>query len=203
MWARCAASGYLHIFDVYQGKVTGVGNDKDISGCGLGGNVVLKLCSTLPEKRNFKIFADNYFSNFTMIKELTQRDLFYVGTINSNRLHGAPLKSEKEMKAEGRGAFDCVVKTTTNISLVRWLGNKCVTVVSSYLGAESHDAVRRYDKKQKKTHHCSKAICHRRVQRVDGWSRFAGHDVLIVQVSAQVQRVVLVHLLSYFDHCPG
>ena len=86
-----------------------------------------------------------------MIKELTQRDLFYVGTINSNRLHGAPLKSEKEMKAEGRGAFDCVVQTTTKISLVRWLDNKCVTVVSSYLGAESHHAVRRYDRKQKNT----------------------------------------------------
>ena len=148
LWARCAASGYLHIFDVYQGKGTGIGNDEDISGCGLGGNVVLKLCSTLPEKH--KIFADNYFSDFAMIKELTQRDLFYVGTINSNRLHRAPLKSEKEMKAEGRGAFDCVVETTTNISLVRWLDNKCVTVVSSYLGAESHDAVCRYDRKQKK-----------------------------------------------------
>ena len=150
LWARCAAFGYLHIFDVHQGKGTGIGNDEDISGCGLGGNVVLKLCSTLPEKHNFKIFADNYFSNFAMIKELTQRDLFYVGTINSNRLHGAPLKSEKEMKAEGRGAFDCVVQTTTKISLVRWLDNKCVTVVSSYLGAESHHAVRRYDRKQKK-----------------------------------------------------
>jgi len=45
-------------------KGTGIENGDKLSDCGLGGNVVLKLCSSLPEKHNFKIFADNYFSNF-------------------------------------------------------------------------------------------------------------------------------------------
>ena len=150
LWARCAASGYLHIFDVYQGKGTGIGNDEDISGCGLGGNVVLKLCSTLPEKHNFKIFADNYFFKFCNNKGIDTKGSILCWHNQQQSATWAPLKSEKEMKAEGRGAFDCVVETTTNISLVCWLDNKCITVVSSYLGAESHDAVRRYDRKQKK-----------------------------------------------------
>jgi hypothetical protein len=54
-----------------------------------------------------------------MVSELERRGLHYVGTINSNRLHGAPLKSEKELKKEGRGAHDSVVETTKNMSLVR------------------------------------------------------------------------------------
>ena len=54
----------------------------------------------------------------------------------NNRLHGAPLKSEKELKKEVRGSGHCVVETTKNLSLVSWLDNKCVTVVSSYLAAE-------------------------------------------------------------------
>jgi len=152
LWARCGASGFLHVFDIYQGKGTGLLKQNccdDFSDCGLGGNVVLQLCSDLPEKHNFKIFADNFFSNFAMIEKLKEKDLFYVGTINSNRIHGAPLKTEKVLKAEGRGSYDSVVETTTNISLVRRFDNKCVTVVSSFIGAEPHDDVRRYDRKQK------------------------------------------------------
>lgn len=149
LWARCASTGFLHVFDIYQGKGTGRGDDDDVSDCGLGGNVVLKLCSSLPRNQKFKVFADNYFSNLAMVNELKQRGLYYVGTINSNRLHGAPLKSEKELKKEGRGAYDSVVETTKNISLVRWLDNKCVTVVSSYLSTEPTDSVRRYDRSKK------------------------------------------------------
>ena len=40
-------------------------------------------------------------------------------------------------------------KKNKNISLIRWIENKCVTEVSSYLGAEQHGDVRRYDRKQK------------------------------------------------------
>ena len=75
LWARCAATGFLHVFDIYQGKGTGMGTDGDLPDCGLGGNVVLKLCSSLPENHNFKIFADNFFSNFSMVSELQQRSI--------------------------------------------------------------------------------------------------------------------------------
>lgn len=84
-----------------------------------------------------------------MVSALKKQNLYYVGTIRNNRLHGAPLKSEKELKKEGRGAYHSVVETTNNLSLVRWLDNKCVTVVSSYLGAEPADSVQRYDRSKK------------------------------------------------------
>ncbi|XP_028396032.1 piggyBac transposable element-derived protein 2-like [Dendronephthya gigantea] len=149
LWARCSSTGFLHVFDIYQGKGTGMDDNDNVPDCGLGGNVVLKLCSALPSDRNFKVFADNFFSNFAMVSELEKRGLHYVGTINSNRLHGAPLKSEKELKKEGRGAHDSVVETTKNLSLVRWFDNKCVTMISSYIGAEEVDSVRRYDRSKK------------------------------------------------------
>jgi hypothetical protein len=84
-----------------------------------------------------------------MVSELERRGLHYVGTINSNRLHGAPLKSEKELKKEGRGAHDSVVETTKNMSLVRWYDNKCVSMISSYIGPEEVDSVQRYDRSKK------------------------------------------------------
>ena len=76
----------------------------------------------IQSNRNFKIFADNYFSNLAMAGELAKRGFCDVGTITKKRLHGAPLKSEKKLKKEGRGSYHCVVWTTQNLSLVRFVG---------------------------------------------------------------------------------
>ncbi|KAK6183341.1 hypothetical protein SNE40_010841 [Patella caerulea] len=81
---------------------------------------------------------------------MKKRALHYTGTINANRLNNAPLPSEKELKKEGRGHMSSVYETTNNLSLVRWLDNKCVTLISSYLGTEPVDNVKRYDKSLKK-----------------------------------------------------
>lgn len=62
LWARCSLTGFLHVFDIYQGKNAAIEDERSVSGCGLGRNVVLKLCSNLLAERNFKIFADNFFS---------------------------------------------------------------------------------------------------------------------------------------------
>ena len=49
LWGRCSVDGFLHDFDVYQGKGTGITNrNEEIPNCGIGGNVVIQLCSTLP-----------------------------------------------------------------------------------------------------------------------------------------------------------
>lgn len=78
--------------------------------------MVLRLCYSLQGDRNFKIFAHNFFSNYSVVQELKQKGHMYAGTINANRLHGAPMKSEKELKKEEPGAFDCVVQTDKNVS---------------------------------------------------------------------------------------
>ncbi|XP_014675102.1 PREDICTED: piggyBac transposable element-derived protein 3-like [Priapulus caudatus] len=146
LWGRCDSSGFLHQFDVYQGRGSGLVGDAP--NCGLGGNVVLMLCQSLPEKRNFKICADNFFSNFAMIYELKKRDMFYIGTVRKDRLHGAPLKTE-DLKKIGRGAHHSVIETTRNLFLLRWYDNKCVNMVSSYVCATPVAPVRRYDRKKK------------------------------------------------------
>ncbi len=145
---RASPSGILHTFDVYQGKGTGLGGD-ETAGCGLGGNVVLQLTETLP-KKPFKIFADNFFTNFAMAAKLKKRGLQYTGTIAANRLHKAPLKYEKELRKDGRGAYSSVYESNNDLSLVRWLNNKAVTLLSTYLGPMPTSKVKRYYRSQKK-----------------------------------------------------
>ena len=48
-------------------------------------------------------------------------------TMRSNRTKNAPLKSEKELKKSGRGAFDAAV-STDGILIVSWYDNKQVSL---------------------------------------------------------------------------
>ena len=70
-------------------------------------------------------------------------EIHCVGTIRSNRLQGCPLKSEKEMKAIGRGAIDIATDANCGITVVRWLDNRIVTATSTYVGAEPLSSVKR------------------------------------------------------------
>ncbi|XP_064614523.1 piggyBac transposable element-derived protein 3-like [Liolophura sinensis] len=148
LWGRCDASGFLHDFNVYQGKGTGIEAD-GADGCGLGGNVVLQLCSSLERDRGYKIFADNYFSNFNLAVEMKNRGFQYTGTVNKNRLHNAPLESDKDLAKRGRGSYDTVTLKEGNLALLKWQDNKTVTMMSTYLSAEPLTKVKRYDRAQK------------------------------------------------------
>ena len=59
------------------------------------------------------------------------------------------LKSEKQLKKEGRGTSDCQVDERCNIAHVCWYDNKVVTLVSSYVAVESQDGARHWDKTKK------------------------------------------------------
>ena len=74
LWGGCSSTGFLHDFDVYQGRGTGIDGD-NVEACGLGGNVVLQLCKSISSGHNYKTFADNYFSNFCMVEELMMQGL--------------------------------------------------------------------------------------------------------------------------------
>ncbi|XP_064601159.1 piggyBac transposable element-derived protein 3-like [Liolophura sinensis] len=150
LWARCSSSEFCHDFAVYQGKGTGM-DEQYAPNCGLGGNVVLQLCESLLRNHQYKIFSDNYFTNFEMVVQITKRNYGqFLGTIQTNRCHKAPLKTEKQLALTGRGSMDSVYEKDRNLVVVRWNDNKSVTLLSTYIGTEPIDTVKRYDKAQKK-----------------------------------------------------
>jgi hypothetical protein len=100
LWGRAGSSGIYYDFDMYQGKDSEKGPDS----IGVGGDVVLKLVSSLAPL-NYNIFAD-FFTSLPLVKALKEKSLWYVGTVRSNRLKGCTLKDEKELKRDGRGSVD-------------------------------------------------------------------------------------------------
>ncbi|XP_036412767.1 piggyBac transposable element-derived protein 3-like [Colossoma macropomum] len=143
IWGRCSSSGILCDFVVYQG---GTGKKTLL---GMGGDVVVKLCETLPSNQNYKVFADNFFSSAPLVLKLLQREIYFVGTLRSNRLAGCQLEDEKDLAKRGRGSFDVRVEKEESIAIVKWYDNRSVTLISSYCAIEPQDKVRRWSKSGK------------------------------------------------------
>lgn len=65
-------------------------------------------------------------------------------------MRGCKLKTEKELKTEGRGSFDSKFDRNSKISIVCWLDNRIVQLSSTLAAVEPVTSVRRWDKKQQK-----------------------------------------------------
>ena len=98
IWGRSGISGFLYDFGIYQGKLKSISD----TSLGVSADVVINLTSSLPDKHNFKVFADNFFTNLPLIVELRKRNIYFVGTIRGSRMKKCPLLSEKDLKMNGR-----------------------------------------------------------------------------------------------------
>jgi len=100
MYARAGKSSYLYQFEI-EGDNHLTTIDPEI---GSAGNVVIRLTKCIPP--NSFISYDNYFSTIKLIKFLNAKQYHVVSTIRASRLNSSLLKSDKQLKREGRGSFD-------------------------------------------------------------------------------------------------
>ncbi|CAB4024272.1 Hypothetical predicted protein [Paramuricea clavata] len=108
------------------------------------------MTDTLPDGKNSKAFADNYFSSVALAEKLKKHQIYYIGTVKMNRVTGNKLLKPKEMKKTARGHCVAQVERNTNVVCVQWNDNKVVGLISSYVGREPMTEARRWDKKEKK-----------------------------------------------------
>lgn len=126
------------------------GASTDRSDLGLGAGVVLKSLDVVENPEFHRVFFDNFFSSYKVIKLLLQRNFAATGIVRNNRIENCPLKSEKDLQKEGRGAFDARCDSKTKITVVRWNDNSIVNVISNCLSVNPIQKVKRYDRKQQK-----------------------------------------------------
>ncbi|KAL3190842.1 hypothetical protein MRX96_019099 [Rhipicephalus microplus] len=141
VFVRCSFDGLAHDFELYQGKGTGV--SKEHSHLGLGGSVVMRLVEHFPKAQNIKCCMDNYFTSVKLLLELKKIGILASGTIRGNRLAVCVLKTDKELKKEGRGSYDERVSVKGDVALVRWQDNGVVNMASTHLRVGNVGAVRR------------------------------------------------------------
>ncbi|KRX30969.1 PiggyBac transposable element-derived protein 3, partial [Trichinella sp. T6] len=64
-------------------------------------------------------------------------------------LKNAPLKTEKELKKAGRGAFHVCTTAENNLCIVRWHDSAVVDLSSTYVCTQPLCKVKRWNKKDK------------------------------------------------------
>ncbi|KAL3174027.1 hypothetical protein MRX96_011769 [Rhipicephalus microplus] len=68
-----------------------------------------------------------------LLLELKEIGILASGTIRGKRLAGCVLKTDKEMKKEGRESYDERVSVDGDVALVRWQDNGVVNMASTHL----------------------------------------------------------------------
>lgn len=154
VWVMAAANGYVSKFEMYQSA-----NKDTTTNLGVIGDTVLRLCKGLDGK-NHKIFMDNLFTSIPTILTLKLKRIYVVGTVRSNRLQGAEVKltDTKTLQKNGRGSSS-IVTSSDNISVLRWVDNNVVHMISSFCGKEPEDHVQRWDRKTKTRIEISRPQC--------------------------------------------
>lgn len=128
---------------IYQGNMMELDCNK-IKLYSLGASVVLHLSKSI-QQEGHKLYYDNYFSSFELLKTLHCRKIYAAGTIRVNRFAHPPLRSDKKM----RGCSDEVTSLDGEVVLVKWLDSRAVILASNFLGTATFDEVERWGKKEK------------------------------------------------------
>ncbi|GFR04500.1 DDE_Tnp_1_7 domain-containing protein [Trichonephila clavata] len=114
----CSSDGLPLDFIFYEGKGTDVTSLEDTRFLDLGGKVFLKLSDSLFP--GSLIYVDRYFTSELLLDFLLNRELHVTVTLLKNKVPKlTQLKSDSEMRREGRGSIDQVVRVDQNIFLVK------------------------------------------------------------------------------------
>ena len=134
LWALCeAVSEYCLQFQIYTGKL------KECSEHGLSHRVVFDLMTTHLDK-GFRLFFDNFYTSFTLVKDLLLRNTLAYGTIRVGRgKFPANFKTEKLEKGMTKYIEN------ENIVAVHWKDKRDVFVMSSFHGNEERKISRYQD----------------------------------------------------------
>ncbi|KRY18434.1 PiggyBac transposable element-derived protein 3 [Trichinella patagoniensis] len=113
-----------------------------------GRNKLKQYITKKPKKWGIKVNA------WTGVSGLLYNFCFYEGihtirTIRRNRLKITPLKTEKELKRAGRGAFHVCTTVENNLCIVRWYDSGVVDLSSTYVCRQPVCKVKRWNKKEK------------------------------------------------------
>lgn len=153
VWCVNTVPGYLVNFEVYQGK-SRIVPTKYEHVFGKPSAVLVKLMDELPEDKSklpFRLYFDNLFTNFYLLKYFQEIGYSASGTLREDRIpKSCPLTSKKEIKDMPRGYFEHALCKEDGILVCKWHDNGVVSLATNCHGVEPVSQVKRYSVEQKK-----------------------------------------------------
>ena len=83
---------------VYEGKGKDLEEDENIPG--LGAHVVMKMIKVLETPEAHKVYFDNFFTGFALMRHLREVDVRAAETVCANRMNKCPIEEDKQLKKE-------------------------------------------------------------------------------------------------------
>lgn len=144
----CASPDGLPVdFFLYEGKGDSIINVETPIPFELGEKVVLKLCETVPEGCN--VYVDKYFTSVRIIDELHAKGLYGSGTLQKFKIPVAcNLGTDANLQRQGRGSYVQNVRDDGQVSIIKWLDGRPVTMISNVHGGHPKQEIRRWCKKR-------------------------------------------------------
>lgn len=152
LFVLCGVSGFAYKFEIYTGTdneaKTRLSQEPDF---GASGNVVVRLCRDVPNGVNHKLYFDNYYTSVPLVSYLAGKGILSLGTVRRNRIPQCKLPTDEQMKKKDRGYSIeyCTTYENTEISNVLWKDNKCVTLISTFVGTQPEGTIARFDRREK------------------------------------------------------
>ena len=147
IWCLTSSTGYLYQFQPYLGKDSANENQP------LGGRVITKLISVIPEDdiENHELFFDNFFTSVDTMAMLKDRKLKATGTIREGRTNKCPLREPADVvKNTERGFHDYRFDDKNEVLVVRWHDNKAVSIATNYDKVTPLTQVKRFSQREKR-----------------------------------------------------
>ncbi|KAF0040514.1 hypothetical protein F2P81_006412 [Scophthalmus maximus] len=144
LFCRASSSGIIHDLLLYQGasSLFNVALSEQDQLLPLGAKVVTTLWKTITQPRLSVVFCDNFFTSFNLVQNLHAiLGVKCIGTVQANRIGGAPLMIDKELMQKGHGA--CDYRSAEGLIAVKWFDNKCVILLSNACGIMPLTTVKR------------------------------------------------------------
>ncbi|XP_046404683.1 piggyBac transposable element-derived protein 3-like [Ischnura elegans] len=149
VWSLNTTAGYLVNFDVYQGRNPASNSEyeKMVGKCAAS---LLQMLDEIPqEKKNlaYKLYFDNLFTGFELLKELRSRGYGATGTIRENRIpKDCPIIPSNEIRNKQRGFYDQCLSKEDGILLVKWVDNSTVRMATTCHSIQPVAPVRRFSR---------------------------------------------------------
>lgn len=142
-----ATTGFVTNFEIYTGKSSN--SDKDDKSL-LGERVVLKLTTSIDNKKPVMVVFDNFFTSVPLLKKLRKRNIYSCGTVRRNRKYLPETWKTKKTKQKAkdrmkRGEYKYFTKS--GVSAVQWMDNKEVFMLSTLHDPKKIVSVKRKTKK--------------------------------------------------------
>lgn len=140
-------AGYLVQCEPYAGAKTG----NTMPHLGVGGSVVCDLISELPQTENLHLYMDNFFTSLSLLDHLSAKGIGCTGTVRTNRLQNAPIKSLTEVKKTQRGYSYSLKNEDSSIRICGWNDSNVVHLASNCHGRHPLGSAKRWCRTTKRT----------------------------------------------------